>query len=291
MVAAAALRLWIGAFGRLPLRALYALADATGTAAWLVSQRLRNVTLDHMRHVHGGEAHPRAIARDARGAVRTAMRYWADMARSAHLPPAAAIDRIEAIDGIDGFFEAYDKGCGVIFVSAHLGNPETLIRAIGTFGVEVVVLTEPLSPPAVHELVHEVRQAPGVRFVPADTSGVRLAMRQLRDGGVLAILADRDVLGTGAPQPFFGERARMPRGAVELALRTGAPIVTGFARRTGGSRMRVSLDPPLHLERSGDRESDVEAGMARVTRALEAGIRATPGQWFALHPVWRGLAT
>ena len=76
-----------------------------------------------------------------------------------------------------------------------------------------------------------------------------------------------------------------------MALRTGAPIVTGFARRTGGSRMRVSLDPPLHLERSGDREADVEAGMARVTRALEAGIRATPDQWFALHPVWRGLQT
>ena len=291
MIATIALRVWIRVCGRLPLRVLYALADAAGTLTWFASQRLRDVTLDHMRHVRGGDASPRALARDARGSVRSAMRYWADMARSAHLAPDAAIDRIEAIDHIDGFFEAYDRGCGVIFVSAHLGNPETLIRAIGRLGVEVVVLTEPLLPPAVHELVHEVREAPGVRFVPADTSGVRLAMRQLRSGGVLAILADRDVLGTGVPHPFFGERARLPRGAVELALRTGAPIVTGFARRTGGERMRVTLDPPLHLDRSGDREADAEAGMALVTRALEAGIRASPDQWFALHPVWRGLST
>ena len=55
--------------------------------------------------------------------------------------------------------------------------------------------------------------------------------------------------------------------------------------------MHVSLDPPLYLERSGEREADVEDGMRRVTRALEAGISASPEQWFALHPVWRGLAT
>ena len=291
MIATAALRVWIGVFGRLPLRVLYALADTAGTAAWLVSERLRDVTMDHMRHVHGGEANRGVLVRDARGAVRSAMRYWADMARSAHVPPTAGLDRLEAVDGIDGFFEAYDRGCGVMFVSAHLGNPETLIRVVGAFGIDVLVLTEPLSPPAVHELVHNVRQAPGVRFVPADRAGVRLAIQQLRAGNVLAVLADRDVLGTGHPQPFFGERARMPRGAVELALRTGSPIVSGFARRTSGEGMRVSLDPPLELEATGDRTADVEEGMRRLTRALEAGIRVSPDQWFALHPVWRGLAT
>ena len=291
MVAATALRVWIEVFGRLPLSVLYAIADVAGTVAWFASQRLRDVTIDHMRHVHAGEARHADLARAARGNVRTALRYWADMAHSAHLPPAAAIDRIEAVDGIDGFLEAYDRGCGVMFVSAHLGNPETLIRVMGALGFDVLVLTEPLSPPALHELVHALRQAPGVRFVPADRAGVRLAIQQLRAGKILGVLADRDVLGTGHPQPFFGERARMPRGAVELALRTNSPIVTGFARRTSGAGMHVSLDPPLYLERSGEREADVEDGMRRVTRALEAGISASPEQWFALHPVWRGLAT
>lgn len=305
MIAALALRVWLRAFGRLPLRLLYALADAAGTAAWCASPRLRDVTLDHMRHALGTEAADaagedgaageggagrRRLARAARGSVRSAARYWADMARAAHLPPAAALDRIEAIEGVDGFLDAWDRGCGVLLVSAHLGNPETLVRAVGALGFDVLVLTEPLSPPAVHDLVHEVRRAPGVRFEPADRAGVREAIAQLRAGKALGVLADRDVLGTGLPQPFFGERARMPRGAVELALRTGAPIVTGFARRTRGERMRVVLDPPLRLERSGDREADAAAGMRRLTRALEAGIRASPEQWFALRPVWGGLA-
>jgi KDO2-lipid IV(A) lauroyltransferase len=286
-----ALWLWIRVLGRLPLRVLYALADAAGTLAWYGSPRLRSVTLDHMRHVYGGAASRTRLARSARGNVRSAARYWADMARAPHLAPGELIDRLEAVEGVDRFFEVYDRGCGVLFVSAHIGNPETLIRAVGTLGIEVLVLTEPLSPPRLHELVHEVRQAPGVRFVPADRQGVRLALEQLRAGKVVGVLADRDVLGTASPRPFFGERARLPSGAVDLALRTKSPIVTGVARRGRGRRMRVVLDPPIELERSGDRAADIEAGMQQVVGALEAGIRASPEQWFALHPVWGGLTS
>ena len=287
------LALWVGirVLGRLPLRVLYGLADGVGTLLWYGSPRLRRVTVDHVRRVSSGAAMPRRNARAARGCVRSAARYWADMARAAHLPERDALDRLEAVEGIEHFFEAFDAGCGVLFVSAHLGNPETLMRGIGSLGFDVLVLTEPLLPPRLHDLVHEVRQAPGVRFVPADRSGVRLALEQLRAGRILALLADRDVLGTAQPRPFFGAPARLPSGAVELALRTNAKIVTGFARRTRGSRMRVTLDPPIELQRSGDRAADLEAGMERVTRALEAGIGRSPEQWFALQPVWDSPAS
>ena len=287
------LTLWVGIrlLGRLPLRVLYGLADGVSTLMWYGSPRLQRVTVDHMLRVSGGAATPRRHARAARGSVRSAGRYWADMARAAHLPGGEALDRLEAVEGIEHFFEAFDAGCGVLFVSAHLGNPETLMRGMGSLGFDVLVLTEPLSPPRLHELVHTVRQAPGVHFVPADRSGVRLALEQLRAGGIVAMLADRDVLGTARPRPFFGAPARLPNGAVELALRTNAKIVTGFARRTRGNRMRVTLDRPIELQRSGDRVADVEAGMERLTHALEAGIGRTPEQWFALQPVWDGPAS
>ena len=50
--------------------------------------------------------------------------------------------------------------------------------------------------------------------------------------------------------------------------------------------MRLSLEPPLALPRSGNREADAAAGMDLLLRALERGIRESPDQWFALHPVW-----
>lgn len=277
---------WVRLAGRLPRRALYRIADLGAALAWLVSPRLREVTRSHMRRASPPEATARERDRAARGCLRSAARYWADLAWAAHRPPERAIERLEGVDGFEHFFAAIDRGCGAVFVSAHLGSPEHMIRTVGALGLDVVVLTEPLSPPALHRLVHDVREAPGVRFVPADRRGVRTALEQLRRGGAIAILGDRDVLGSGQALPFFGEPARLPRGPVELALRANAELVVGFVRHTERGGVRLSVDPPLALPRSGDREADAAAGMELLLRALERGIRASPDQWFALHPVW-----
>ena len=281
---------WVRLFGRLPQRLLYLIADLGAVLAWYASPRLRAVTGAHMRRACGPETTARERTRAARGCLRSAARYWADLAWAAHRPPERAIDRLEAVDGFEHFFDAHDRGCGVVFVSAHLGSPEHMIRTVGALGLDVLVLTEPLSPPALHRLVHDVRAAPGVHFVPADRRGVRAALEQLRGGGMLAVLGDRDVLGSGQLQPFFGEPARMPRGPVELALRANADLVVGFVRRTERGGVHISLDPPLALPRSGDREADAAAGMELLMRALERGIRESPDQWFALHPVWDDTA-
>jgi KDO2-lipid IV(A) lauroyltransferase len=142
----------------------------------------------------------------------------------------------------------------------------------------------------VHDLVHEVRASPGVRFVPADLKGVREALAHVRKGGVLAILADRDIMRNGPPVTFFGERARLPSGPIELALRTHAPVLPAFVLRASGDRYRVFIDPPLDFERTGNREADLAAGMRNLAATLEVGIRRAPEQWFPLQPIWSGLA-
>jgi lauroyl/myristoyl acyltransferase len=257
--------------------------------AWFASGRLRETTRDHMRHVFPPNTPRRTLDRAARGAVRSAALYYVDFARYAHLEPDAAFDQVDSIEGIAAVFEAYDRGRGLILASAHLGNPEFIAEALGPI-FPTMVLTEPLQPAALHEFVHDVRAHAGVRFVPADGSGVREAIRHLRCGGVLGMLVDRDVLGTGEPFPFFGERAPMPRGAVELAWMTGAAIVVGLVIRTSPGRYRIRLtevEVPTREAGSGDRAVDIETGMRRATAAIEAGIREAPDQWFALSPIWK----
>lgn len=285
----AALRALITAGGVVPPRVLEALAAAAGTLAWMCSARVRTVTRDHMRHVLGSV--PRtAIDRAARGCARTTARYYVDFARTAH-DKSHALDELRAVDGIDHFFAAYDRGCGVVLLSAHLGNPEALAGALGALGLPLLIITEPLRPPHVHELVHRARAAPGVHFVPASLTAVREALTHLRAGGIVAILGDRDVLGTGTDVPFFGERASLPSGAIELALRTGAPVVPAFVIRQHDGGFRAVLLPPLDLPRTGHHATDTSNGLLLAARALESGIRLAPEQWFPLQPVWTGLHT
>ena len=283
--------LWflVHVMGHLPRRALYVAADLGATLAWVASPGIRRVTTDHMRHVLGAGSSRREQHRAARGCVRATGRYWADFCRGPHLPPDALFDELESVEGLSNLFEAYDRGCGVIAYSAHLGNPEYVVRAAARVGLNPLVLTEELSPPKVNALVHEARSTPGTRFLPVGLSAVREAIAQLRGGGVLAILGDRDILANGHPTAFFGERASLPTGAVDLALRTGAPILPMFVVRTR-SGFAVYMEPAFTLVRSEDRAADLDAGMRRVAAALEAGIRRAPDQWFPLQPIWSGLA-
>jgi KDO2-lipid IV(A) lauroyltransferase len=284
-----ALRVIVGVFGRLPPRVLYAVADVLGTLAWYALASVRATTRDHMAHVPRFVDDTDARDRAARGCARAAARYYADFARGAHLSPDQALDEIDTFEGLEQLFEGLERSCGVIMVSPHLGAPEYLIRAAGRIGLDMLVLTERLHPPRMNDFVHQVRQQPGVRFIEADLGGVRETLAHLRGGGIVAILADRDIQSKGREVAFFGERTRLPSGPVELALRTGAPIIPGVALRTRAGRYAVAMLQPLALQRRGDRETDVEAGMGLLARALEDCIERAPDQWFALQPIWRGL--
>ena len=283
-----ALRLLVWLGGRVPARTLDAAAGALGTLAWYASPGVRAVTRDHMRHVLGHDAPQRRIDAAARGCVRATARYYADFAAGPHRGGARPFERAE---GLHHITEAAARGHGVLLLSAHLGSPESIGQTLVELGLDLIVLTEPLRPQAVHDFVQAVREAttPGARFVTADLAGVRLAIEHLRAGGVVAALGDRDVLGSGVPQLFFGEHARLPAGIADLALRTGAEVVPGFALRTPGGGLRAVVEPPLTLPRTADATADREEARRLVLAALERGIRLAPDQWFPLQPIWHGL--
>ena len=220
----------------------------------------------------------------ARSCVRSNTHYWADFARGVY-HPAASIDELGEVHGVEHLLDAYERGCGVIVISAHLGNPEYVSSIMPHLGIPLMIFTEPLSPPALHEYVHRARARAGVRYAPLGLDAVREAVRHLRSGGLLAIVADRDVSGTGELVPFFGEPARLPTGAIELARRTGAAVLPAFVVR--GARGRIAtIYPPLSLPHTADRAADVRAGLPQLAQALEAGIRLAPGQWFPLQRIW-----
>ncbi|MGE0228017.1 MAG: lysophospholipid acyltransferase family protein [Dehalococcoidia bacterium] len=283
--------LWflVRVMGRAPDWFLFAASSLGGIVLWYASPKVRAVTTDHMRHVLGTASSEQSRIRAAKGCVRTTGRYYADFCRVPHRSSGRAFDELDSVEGLEHWFEAYDRGCGLIVCSAHLGNPEFFVRAVAQLGIDLLVLTEPLSPPRVHRLVHEARSAPGARIMPVGLSAVRESITHLKKGGVLAVLGDRDVLHNGRPTVFFGERARLPSGAVELSLRTRAPILPVFVTRVR-NRYRVHIDPAFQVLATGDHEADIEAGMRQVAAALEAGIRRAPDQWFPLQPVWSGLA-
>lgn len=286
MIQFAGIWLLVRIFGRLPTRLLYAAAALAGTLLWYASPRVRATTRDHMRHVLGERTSRRERDRAARDCTRSALYYFVDFAKYAGMDPDKVFDHVDTTDGMPELLHAHDRGCGMLLVSAHLGNPEFIVQALGGFTIDLAVITEPLDPPRLHDLIHEVRERGGVKFIPANLSGVRQSLTHLRNGGTLAVVSDRDVLGGATRRLFFGDPAPIPSGAIELARRTGAPIIAGSVPRTGPGRYRIELEELVLPEATGDRAADLESGMTVLIAFLERSISAYPDQWFALAPVW-----
>jgi KDO2-lipid IV(A) lauroyltransferase len=75
----------------------------------------------------------------------------------------------------------------------------------------------------------------------------------------------------------------------ELALRTGAAIIPGFALRTGpGFRYRTWFERPLDVRYDApDHEAEVLRVTAELNARLEAAVRQAPEQWLWLHRRWK----
>ena len=86
------------------------------------------------------------------------------------------------------------------------------------------------------------RESLGLRIYPLGrgrTSSTRAAnLRQ--DKRIIALVSDRDLTARGIRVDFFGEPTRMPAGAANLALRTGAPL---FPPPSGTTDHGVRRDP------------------------------------------------
>jgi KDO2-lipid IV(A) lauroyltransferase len=59
-----------------------------------------------------------------------------------------------------------------------------------------------------------------------------------------------------------------------------------WVQRLPGARFRVIVDEPIPLTKTGDRERDVQAGVAAINAYIEARVRERPAEWFWVHKRW-----
>jgi KDO2-lipid IV(A) lauroyltransferase len=138
---------------------------------------------------------------------------------------------------------ALAMGRGLIFVTGHVSNFELAAATVSrVFPLAVVV--KPMSNPGAEAWVRALRLEAGLELLPVGL-GMRGAIRRLRAGGALAMLADQDARRDGVFVPFFGRLASTAAGPAWLSLATGAPIVFCYSVRAPDGRFELSFDPPL----------------------------------------------
>jgi KDO2-lipid IV(A) lauroyltransferase len=189
--------------------------------------------------------------------------------------------------GFEHVEQALNAGRGVIMAAMHYGNPEYAAQGMLARGYTFFALTEPIEPQPLADLYQRLRSSQGNTFMPVSHQGLKAMIRHLRAGGVVCIMADRDIQHGGEEVIFCGQRARIPSGAVDMARHTGAALIPSVALREGLDRFTLFMEPPLPLVRSGRPEKDRRVNTQRLIQRFEPYLRRHPSQWFVLEePIW-----
>ena len=262
----------------------YPLFSLLAWLAYVRGGRPRQIVSRNMRHVLGPGADERCVQRVVREAYcNLAWGYY----ELFHIPAFAKEDfrRRMSIEGLDYIDEALAGGKGVLLVTLHFGNTEVLLQAPLLFPQwEFMVPVERTHDERIFRLVRRLRESQGMRVAPVDE--LLRIVRHLKRNHVVGIAADRDVTGSGVSVSFFGAQARLPDGAVRLAMRTGAALLPGYGWRERNGRFQIRIMPPIQMQRSGNADDDVLVNMRTLVAAFEQIVGAHPGQWMAFSPLW-----
>lgn len=265
--------LWL--IGRLPFPLLDALGSGMGALARSLRLRearvaRRNIELCWpQRDASERERLWRSnLAETGRTLFETA-RFWTR-------PAAHNLDLVRRVEGIELLHAARAAGRGVIIAAPHLGNWELLNQWLAAQSA-LAILYRPPRRVWGDALIRRLRAQPGVTQVRAEASGVRILLKQLKDGGMVGILPDQQPKrGDGHFAPFFGVTALTMTLLPRLANKTGATVLSAYAERLPENRgfcIRLQTVPPDIASDDMDRATTI------LNAALEACIRQAPSQY------------
>ncbi|NEB05266.1 phosphatidylinositol mannoside acyltransferase [Streptomyces sp. SID13726] len=233
------------------------------------------------------DASPERLAELSRAGMRSYLRYWMESFRL----PAWSEERVK------GGFEPKDlhhltdglaSGKGVILALPHMANWD-LAGAWVTTKLETPFTTvaERLKPETLYDRFVAYREGLGMEVLPhsGGTAFGTLA-RRLRDGGLVCLVAERDLSSSGVEVRFFGEATRIPAGPALLAQQTGALLLPVTLWYDDSPVMQGRVHPPVEVPETGTRAEKTSVMAQALADAFATGIADHPEDWHMLQRLW-----
>lgn len=217
-----------------------------------------------------------------RDSMRSYARYWLESFRLPRMvgEPNLVERYHSGMIGTDILEASLSAGKGVVLVLPHSGNWDMAGMYLAAKYESFTTVAERLKPESLYDAFVDFRESLGFSVVPhqGTTGPYERLLEVVQQGGVVALLGERDLKKSGVEVEFFGETTRMPSGAARLALDSGAPLHVAHCW-FDGSGWGTKVSPAL------EGESVAELVQA-IARGFEENIREHPVDWHMLQPLW-----
>ena len=261
------------------------ISNFLGKILFKIAKKHREIALDNLTYAFGHEKQFQEIEEIARQVFINLVKIVFEIAWSLHLKESQFTQHFK-IDGYHNIKNAYQKGRGVLALTAHFGNWEllTIIASMIKFPINIVV--RPLDFKPLDHFIFNLRTRYGGKIIPKERS-IHAIIKSLNRGEMGALLMDQNVdWYEGVFVDFMGHRACTSKGLALFALKTEAPVVPVFMIREK-SGLRAEFEPEIVTVKTGDRQKDIETNTQEYNRVIENFIRLYPDQWFWIHQRWK----
>lgn len=211
---------------------------------------------------------------------RTLGNFFATL-KTAQISSEELLSRVEFV-GLDLLKNKPSKG-GYLVLLPHMGHWELLAQIsplIMPEGLSTAAMYRPVNNPYLNAWVKRTREDKGVRLFSAK-SELRLAMRFLETGGIMAVLADQKGPSKQDACSFFG-RLTNCMNLPERIIKKSHPekVLVVSCETTAIGYWRVTLEEVNH-------KPQLELTTADLTLAMEQAHAKSPLDGFWLHDRWK----
>ena len=234
----------------------------------------------NLARVVGPENVTRALVRES---MRSYMRYWMEAFRLPAIHSDARLHErlLSGLEGLEHFDASAESGRGTILALPHSGNWDMAgVFLVGHYG-QFTTVAERLKPAVLFDAFVDYRETLGFEVLPltgGDSSPFKRLKEVLEAGGVVCLLAERDLTRSGISVDFMGEEANMAAGPAQLALETGAALHVVHSWFEGAG-WGLSVSPEIEV-------TDLQETTQRMADGFADNIRRHPEDWHMLQPQW-----
>jgi lauroyl/myristoyl acyltransferase len=174
---------------------------------------------------------------------------------------------------------------GLVVAAIHMGSFDLIGQAAGVMGVKAMYLVLPTIN-AGYEKQLEMRREKGMNILPTSNHSIKLAIKYLREGGVVMTGIDRPENSLPYQPRFFGHPAHLPVHHVFMALKAQVPVLVAAVMFQPDGRYHFLFSDPIEMELESDRQMEIVHNAEKILLVAEDFIRRDPSQWAMTFPVW-----
>jgi len=281
------LRAFVGIIQLLPLNICMLIGMFLAYASYLIDRKHRKIAEENLRNAYGEDLSDFQRRKIIRRIYLHLASVGVDFIKLPQIVNGNNWRKYFEVEGLEFARKARKEGKGIIFVTGHTGNWEVLGCAFDFFFHPLHSIAKHMKSPFVDRFFTRLREHGNQEIIFKEKAS-RKIIKVLKNNDCLGILVDQNARKNSIFVDFFGQKAATTRVVATLSLKTGAPIIMAFLRRSDRRyRFKISLSKPIQIEKTGDLEKDILNLTQEYTTIIESRIRAHPHEWIWMHRRWK----